>query len=75
MRTKAHKKEIRLKILPNLLFYQLISKPLAFFGRFWPNFAHLKPVFYIKFIKIVKPQNCNKKVIELPHVLTERVCV
>ena len=24
MRTKAHKKEIRLKILPNLLFYQLI---------------------------------------------------
>ena len=47
----------------------------ANFGPFWPYLAHLKPVFRIKFSKIGKSQNWNRKIIELPQVSAVRLRV
>ena len=60
-------------ILLNLM--QKIDYFVPILGRFWPYLARLKPVFRIKFSKIGKLQNWNRKIIELPDVSTERLCV
>ena len=44
-------------------------------AHFRPYLACLKPVFCIKFRKIEKSQNYNRKIIELPHISTERLHV
>ena len=60
-------------ILLNLM--QKIDYFVPILGRFWPYLARLKPVFRLKFSKIGKLQNFIWKIIELPHISTERLRV
>ena len=60
-------------ILLNLM--QKIDCFVPILGHFLPYLARLKPVFRIKLSKIGNLQNWNRKIIELPHVSTERLHV